>query len=101
MTRQSDKESRVLLAVPYDIGLVIAFFVYGSRAGFGSVGAGWREFLAGNLTFFATLIGKAFAWPIVLVVWLAQGRQPSPWRAITEHNGRPVRAVVRTSALQA
>lgn len=85
----------MLFAVPYDIGLVVAFFVYGSRAGFGQVGPNWREFLYSNILFFAQLIGKAFTWPIVLAVWLAQGRPRSPWLAVTELSGREVRKVVR------
>lgn len=90
----------MLLAVPYDIGLVVAFFVFGARAGFGKVGPNFREFLIPNPLFFAQLVGKSFTWPLVLGYWLYQGSPPSPWRAVTEINGREARAVRRTAQLE-
>lgn len=84
------------LAVIYDIGVIISFFVYNSRAGFGEVSPGWREYVLPNLGYFTVLVGKIFTWPIVLVVWLVQGRRDSPWKVLDEQFDREVRKIVRT-----
>ncbi len=82
--------------------LFVSWFVYYGRAGLADVksreGVEWREFLRPNLPWFLMMWAKCFVWPVVLIVWLAQDRPASPWRAVTSVDGRPARAIVRISA---
>lgn len=77
------------------IGFWLAFPVYGVRAGFTRVAPGWREYVLAQPTFFLLMFAKAFVWPLVTLAWLAQGRPPSPWRAIDEIDGVDVRRILR------
>ena len=85
------------IAITYLVGGFVAYPVFLNRAGFwkvkGESGVDWREFLLPNIGFFLLLFGKAVGWPVVLVVWLATGRQPSPWAAtIRDGTGRSARS---------
>jgi hypothetical protein len=40
-----------------------------------------------SLPWALTTLGKIFAWPAVLALWLVQGRPRSPWQATTTRNG--------------
>jgi hypothetical protein len=54
----------------------------------------WREFLFRNLGYFALTIVKVWFWPVTFIVWLATGRGPTRWRAVTNIGGRDVRKMV-------
>jgi hypothetical protein len=81
--------------------LFISWFIYYERSGLSKVKSeervDWREFFLPNLPWFLLMWAKCFTWPIVLIVWLARGAPASPWRAVTVVNGRPARAIVRTT----
>lgn len=88
----------ILLGLTPVGGLVVSWFVYYQRAGLAdarSKNAHWLEFLNPNFPWFLLMWAKCFGWPIVLVTWLLQGRPASPWRAVTEIGGRPVRHIMR------
>lgn len=57
----------------------------------------WREFLVGNLFWFALTVAKVWFWFVTLGMWLISGRPGPTWRAVTELNGRPVRKIVRVN----
>jgi hypothetical protein len=77
----------------YFIGLLASVYVQLGRVGLLKVER--REFVRSNLGWFLMSVGKDFIWPAVLIVWLAQGRPASRWEAVTELDGRDVRAIVR------
>lgn len=81
--------------VVYLIGLFSSIFVYIARAGLFKVDANRGEFVLSNVGWHLMAVGKAFVWPLVLILWLIQGMPASPWRAVTELNGRPARAIIR------
>ena len=84
-----------VVAIVYLVGFIASWIVLYHRAGFPDVKPDWREFLIPNLPWFALMIAKFWLWPVTLGVWLLTGRGPSRWRAVTELNGRPARAIVR------
>lgn len=86
-----------VLSLGYLVGFVIAWVILYQRVGFPGVKADWREFLIPNLFWFVLFGLKFMFWPVTLVVWLIDGRQPSRWRAVTELEGRPARKIVRVS----
>lgn len=80
----------------YIIGIFASWFVYHSRAGFSKLqGTDWREFLLPNLPWFLLMWGKCLAWLPVLIVWCCTGMRSSPWKAVTDIEGRPVRSIIR------
>lgn len=87
------------LGISYWAGVIVAFVVLYTRAGFSKVRAessvDWREFLLPNLGFFLLYLVKVTFWPFKLVLWLVKGRPPSPWTATTRIADREVRSVVR------
>lgn len=80
----------------YLIGFVATWNVLKARAQFPT---SWLEFYIPNIGWFTMFSLKVFAWPLVLVHWLAQGRRPSQWRAVTKLEGRNVRKIVRVDRL--
>jgi len=84
----------------YAGGFVVAMIALYVRVGFPAVKPDWREFLLPNLPWFALMLFKAWAWPVTLGIWLYNGRQPSVWRAVTQLDGREVRAIKRTSSMR-
>jgi len=82
----------------YLVTVFLSFFAFYSRAGLAdlkqSEGIDWREFLLPNLGWFMMTFGKQLVWPAVLVAWLATGRLPSKWRAVSSVGGRPARKIV-------
>lgn len=72
------------VVVVYVVGIFVSSPIYKSRAGAPAFGRfrifGKRGFGVGWIT---SVIGKMFAWPVVLVVWLIKGR-PQPRRVFNE-----------------
>jgi hypothetical protein len=58
----------------------------------------WREFLIPNIPWFILMVFKFWFWPLALAAWLATGRGPSRWQAVTSIDGRPARRIVRVDA---
>ena len=79
----------------YFIGLFSSIFVYIARAGLYKVNANRGEFVLSNAGWHVMIVGKAFAWPLVLILWLIQGMPASRWQAVTELNGQSARAIIR------
>lgn len=81
------------IMLAYFIGVFGSVFVYLGRAGLLRVNR--AEFVLSNLGWFLMAVAKSFVWPLVLIVWLAQGLPASRWQAVTELNGGPVRVIIR------
>jgi hypothetical protein len=79
----------------YFAGFIVTWVVLYHRAGFPEVQPDWREFLLPNLPWFGLMSLKFLFWPVTLASWFLTGRGPSPWRAVTEIDGRPARRIVR------
>jgi hypothetical protein len=79
----------------YFIGLFSSIFLHVARAGLYKVNASRGEFVLSNVGWHLMLVGKSFAWPVVLIVWLVRGMPASRWQAMTEIDGRPARAIIR------
>ena len=79
----------------YFIGLFSSIFLHVRRAGLYKVSVSRGEFVLSNVGWHLMLVGKSFVWPLVLIVWLVQGRPASHWQAVTELDGRPARAIIR------
>ena len=90
-----------VLGIGFWVGVIVSWFVYYRRAGLGVVKrdkrVDWREFLFPNFGWFAMMFGKCLVWPLVLLWWLVTGAQKSPWKAVTQANGREVRQILRVS----
>lgn len=75
-------------------GWLASIFVFYSRVGSPRVRDGWRshwlELLMRNFGWLVSTVAKAYVWPLVLVAWLVQGRQPSRWRTEMLAHGVPV-----------
>lgn len=91
-----------VIGIGYWVGVIASIVTYYMRSGLGDVkssqGIDWRQFLLPNPAFFVLLLVKAALWPAVLIFWLVTGRPQSPWLAVTDRDGRPVRAILRRSA---
>jgi hypothetical protein len=91
----------IILWLIWIVGFLVSWFMYYQRAGLAGIkareGIDWREFLIPNPAWFLQMWGKCSVWPVVLVVWLAQDRPDSQWRAVSEINGQPARTIVRVS----
>lgn len=81
----------------YAGGFVAAMIALYYRVGFPEIKQNWREFLLPNLPWFGLMLIKAWGWPATLAIWIYNGRKPTAWKAVTEINGREVRAIKRTS----
>jgi hypothetical protein len=83
-------------------GFIIAWVQVYRRAGFPDIkqreGIDWREFLIPNIPWFVMTVFKVWFWFVPFGLWLAQGRPGSPWRAVTEVNGRPARRIIRVAS---
>jgi hypothetical protein len=84
----------------YAGGFVVALITLYVRVGFPAIKQDWIEFLIPNFLWFGLMIVKAWAWPITLAIWFYNGRKPSAWKAVTEINGREVRAIRRADGLR-
>jgi hypothetical protein len=80
----------------YAGGFVVTLITLYVRAGFPGIKQDWRQFLLPNLPWFGLMGLKAWAWPVTLGIWFYNGRGPSAWEAVTEMDGREVRAIRRT-----
>ena len=89
----------VILVAMYWIGLITTWIALPRRVGFRKVrreqGVDWREFLLGNVPWFVLTTGKVLLWPITAIHYVTTGRASSPWLAVTELDGQPVRKIVR------
>lgn len=78
------------------VGYCISLWVFMYRAGLGifvmwGVPRGYRfKYFVMNLHWHAMNIGKAFVWPIVLVLWFSQNRPESPWTVVGKKYGVPL-----------
>jgi len=91
---------QTFLMFTYVTCFIITWVLVYQRAGFSDIkaeqGIDWREFLLGNIPWFALTLLKVWFWFVTIGVWLLQGRPSSHWRAVTRIDGRPVRKIVRT-----
>lgn len=69
----------VVFALVYLGGMIISIPVQRHRAEVPQIGRLGMATMFSS-TWFMVSIAKAFVWPIVLAVWLAQGRPESPWQ---------------------
>lgn len=78
--------------IAYVLGAIISIWTLQSRAG---LNAWWGMPVSQILVspeWFVVLAGKAFGWPVTLLIWQAQGRPPSPWGVKAgSRNGRITR----------
>lgn len=85
-----------LLFLTYIVGEGVSMWVFMSRAGLGflvvwGVPVGYRlRLFATNVQWLTTSFGKALVWPLVLTVWLVQGRPESPWTVVGKRHNVPV-----------
>jgi hypothetical protein len=86
----------MIYGITYSVGIVVTWIALYNRAGFPAIAPNWREFLASNPGFFVLMATKMFFWPATLGIWLASGRGPSAWEAVTQIDGREVRRLQRT-----
>lgn len=68
-----------VFGLAYAIGVLASIYVYMNRAGMDWFhGAPYSQILS-SPEWFAVMMGKAIAWPVVLLIWNLQGRPHSPW----------------------
>ena len=75
------------IAIVYIVGWLATAAVGRSRANISQWGRLSAATIFGSLPWFGTQMATMFAWPVVLCVWLARGRPPSPWKSTTTRNG--------------
>lgn len=91
-----------LPALIFYLGMPVSYYTFMSRAGLMAFkrdeDIDWREFIIPNIIWFLATLFKAFIWPVILCIWLFQGRPPSPWRAYSRLNDQSVRVIRRIKA---
>lgn len=75
------------VAIVYLIGWLVTVVIDRHRVGVSQSGHVGLETVLSSLPWVLTTFGKMLFWPIVLAVWLAQGRPGPRWRATTSRNG--------------
>ncbi len=87
-----------IAALVHFAGLLASLlFVCRLRAGISLGGRMSAEFIIYNLPWFLLTILKSFVWEAVLVVWLIQGRPPSPWKVVDRGGKLAIRRVKTTA----
>lgn len=73
----------IVIAIPYWLGQLVAIFVYPLRIGARPVGAYVTAIMhppsrRNGIPWLLKTLVKVVGWPIVLYIWLRDGRPPSP-----------------------
>jgi hypothetical protein len=86
------------ISLIYVAGVLGTIVVQRQRAELTQSGRLSGETILTSLPWFVTSVAKLVSWPVVLVVWYAQGKPPSPWEAVARKGGGlSVRRVQRSS----
>lgn len=69
-----------ILAIAYLIGAMAGVLTLRSRAGIPWTEVHSLELLLKNPDWFFVTFAKSVAWPVVLPIWVSEGKPESPWR---------------------
>jgi hypothetical protein len=75
------------MAIVYVVGVLGSLMIQRQRAGLTQMGRIPMGTLFMSLPWLLTSVSKMVGWPIVLGVWIAQGRPESPWESTHSGSG--------------